>query len=92
MLQETIALHESTAWTKQAMATWSGRAYADLRISRKLSSPPFPAAREMLRQRLNAVFAANSPGFREIPRARWEAAVTAKTTIGAVRDLCHAQR
>ena len=92
MDQATIDLHESTAWTKQVVSAWSGIAFGNLRVSQKLSSPPFPDTRELLRQALNRHFAARRPAFRAISRSRWEASVSAQTRISGVRDLCHANR
>jgi len=92
MDEETIELLRSTAWTKASVAIWSGIPPSELRLSQKLTSPPFPSNRELLRQIANGVFKDRDPNYTDVQRTRWQAAITANSTIRDVRDLCHANR
>lgn len=92
MNEDTIELLRSTAWTKAAASLWSGIPPSELRLSQKLTSPPFPSNRELLRQTANEVFADRDPNYTDVPRARWQAAIAANSTLKDVRDLCHANR
>lgn len=90
MSDDALEKRRSAGWTKQAVRDWSGRPLSELRLTRQLSSPPFPPNREFLRQRVNQVFSQRDPGYTPIQREDWQ--VSAESRIGDIRDLCHANR
>lgn len=88
--EKILQTRRSNRWVRQAIVLWSGRELDDMRLTVKLTSPPFPSNFEQLRLIVNDHFSDKDPAYKRIQPQDWK--VTSETSIGQLRDRCHANR